>query len=133
MSVALIPDLATCGPVWSNEQSPADLDIHIIADNHATHKHPQVKKWLERHPRFHMYYTPTSSSWMNLVERFFGDLTAFISEKSFASTRELAEAIITYLAARYDHPRRYVWRAKGEDILRKFDAARRALGASQTK
>jgi len=90
MSVALIPDLATCGPVWSNEQSPADLDIHIIADNHATHKHPQVKKWLERHPRFHMYYTPTSSSWMNLVG----------SEKSFASTRELAEAIITYLAAR---------------------------------
>jgi hypothetical protein len=70
---------------------------------------------------------------MNLVERLFGDLTAFISEKSFASTRELAEAIITYLAARNDHPRRYVWRAKGEDILRKIAAARRALGASQTK
>jgi len=64
---------------------------------------------------------------MNLVERFFGDLTAFITEKSFASTRELAEAIITFLAARNDNPRRYVWRAKGVDILRKIDAARRAL------
>ena len=66
-----------------DQQSPGDLDIHIIADNYATHKHPQVKKWLERHSRFHMHFTPTSSSWMNLVERFFGDLTAFISEKSF--------------------------------------------------
>ena len=110
-----------------DQQTPADLDIHIIADNYATHKPPQVKKWLERHPRFRMHYTPTSSSWMNLVERFFGDLTAFITEKSFASTRELAEAIITFLAARNDNPRRYVWRAKGVDILRKIDAARRAL------
>ena len=107
-----------------DEQTPADLDIHIIADNYATHKHPEVKTWLERHPRFHMHYTPTSSSWMNLVERFFGDLTAFITEKSFASTRELADAIITFLAARNENPRRYVWKAKGEDILRKIDAAR---------
>jgi transposase len=114
-----------------DQQSPADLDIHIIADNYATHKHPQVKKWLKRHPRLHMHDTPSSSSWMNLVERFFGDLTAFISEKSFASTRELADAIITFLAARNDNPRRYVWRAKGEDILRKIDTARRALVVSQ--
>ena len=70
---------------------------------------------------------------MNLVERFFGDLTAFISEKSFTSTRELADAIITFLAARNDNPRRYVWKAKGEDILRKIDAARRALAASSVK
>ena len=64
---------------------------------------------------------------MNLVERFFGDLTAFITAKSFASTRELADAIITFLAARNDNPQRYLWKAKGEDILRKIDAARRAL------
>ena len=70
---------------------------------------------------------------MNLVERFFGDLTAFISEKSFASTRELADAIITFLAARNDNPQRYVWKAKGEDILRKIDAARRALAAGPDK
>ena len=112
-----------------DEQSPTDLAIHIIADNYATHKHPRVKKWLGSHPRFHMHYTPTSSSWMNLVERFFGDLTAFITEKSFASTRELADAIITFLAERNDNPRRYVWKAKGEDILRKINAARRALAA----
>src|ERR1700758_2332176 len=114
-----------------DRQSPAGLDIHIIADNDATHKHPQVKKWLQRHPRFHMHFTPTSSSWMNLVERFFGELTLFIGEKSFASTRELADAIITFLTARNDNPRRYLWKAKGEDILRKIDAARRALAAQR--
>ena len=112
-----------------DRETPADLDIHIIADNYATHKHPQVVGWLERHSRFHMHYTPTSSSWMNLVERFFGDLTAFITEKSFASTRELADAITTFLAARNADPRRYVWKAKGEDILRKIETARRALAA----
>ena len=78
-----------------------------------------------------MHYTPTSSSWINLVERFFGDLTPFISEQSFTSTRELADAIITFLTARNDNPRRYVWKAKGEDILRKIDAARRALNAQR--
>ena len=114
-----------------DEETPDDLDIHIIADNYATHKHPAVTRWLDRHARFHMHYTPTSSSWMNLVERFFRDLTEFITEKSFASTRELADAIIAFLAARNDNPRRYVWKAKGEDILRKIDAARQALAALQ--
>jgi transposase len=110
-----------------DQETPADLDIHIIADNYATHKHPAVSRWLDRHARFHMHYTPTSSSWMNLVERFFRDLTEFISEKSFASTRELADAIIAFLAVRNENPRRYVWKAKGEDIPRKINAARQAL------
>ena len=114
-----------------DEETPAELDIHIIADNYATHKHPVVTRWLDRHARFHMHYTPTSSSWMNLVERFFRDLTEFITEKSFASTRELADAIIAFLAARNENPRRYVWKAKGEDILRKINAARQALAAVQ--
>src|SRR5438045_6408421 len=70
-------------------------------------------------------------SWMNLVERFFRDLTEFITEKSFASTRELADAIIAFLAARNQNPQRYVWKAKGEDILRKIDAVRQALAAFQ--
>ncbi len=70
-----------------DEETPGDLAIHIIADNYATHKHPAVTRWLDRHARFHMHYTPTSSSWMNLVERFFRDLTEFITEKSFASTQ----------------------------------------------
>ena len=115
-----------------DDETPGDLAIHIIADNYATHKHPAVTRWLDRHTRFHMHYTPTSSSWMNLVERFFRDLTEFITEKSFASTRELADAIIAFLAARNDDPRRYVWKAKGEDILRKIDAARQALAALQS-
>ena len=81
--------------------------------------------------RFHMHYTPTASSWMNLVERFFRDLTDFITEKSFASTRELADAIIAFLVARNENPQRYVGKAKGEDILRKIDAARQALATIQ--
>lgn len=116
-----------------DRQTPADLAIHIIADNYATHKHPVVRRWLERHPRFHMHYTPTSSSWMNLVERFFAELTAFISEKSFAATGELADAIIAFLAAHNQNPRRYLWKAKGEDILRKINAARQALAAQQAQ
>src|SRR3984893_4946972 len=80
-----------------------------------------------------MHYTPTSSSWMNLVERFFHDLTEFITEKSFASTRDLADAIIAFLAARNENPRRYVWKAKGEEILRKINAAREALAAAALK
>src|ERR1700722_2068971 len=116
-----------------DEQTPADLDIHIIADNYATHKHPAVSRWLDRHSRFHMHYTPTSSSWMNLVERFFRDLTEFITEKSFASTRDLADAIIAFLAARNENPRRYVWKAKGEEILRKINAARAALAVVRSE
>jgi hypothetical protein len=107
------------------------LPSTIIADNYATHKHPAVTHWLERHPRFHMHYTPTSSSWMNLVERFFRDLTGFITEKSVASTQQLAAAIIAFLAARNENPRRYVWKAKGEEIMRKINTARQALATVQ--
>jgi len=76
-----------------------------------------------------MHFTPTSSSWLNLVERFFRDLTDFITEQSFASLGELADAIITFLAERNANARRYVWQAKGEDILRKISAAREQLTA----
>src|SRR5207248_5631467 len=65
-----------------DEETPGDLAIHIIADNYATHKHPAVTRWLDRHARFHMHYTPTSSSWMNLVERFFRDLTEFLPRRA---------------------------------------------------
>jgi transposase len=114
-----------------DREVPAGLDIHLIADNYATHKHAAVKAWLAKHPRFHIHFTPTSSSWMNLVERFFRDLTDFITAKSFASVGELSDAIIEFLAKRNTNARRYTWRAKGEDILRKIDAARQALAAVQ--
>jgi transposase len=112
-----------------DRETPPDLDIHLIADNYATHKHAEVKRWLAKHPRFHMHFTPTSSSWLNLVERFFRDLTDFIIEKSFASIGELSEAIIGFLAERNQNAKRYVWHAKGEEILRKIEAARRAMAA----
>jgi len=114
-----------------DRETPKDLAIHLIADNYATHKHPEVKAWLVKHPRFHMHFTPTSSSWLNLVERFFRDLTDRIANGSFTSVKELADTIIDYLAARNQNPQRYVWKAKGEDILRKIQRARAAMSQQQ--
>lgn len=114
-----------------DRETPKDLAIHLIADNYSTHKHAEVKAWLAKHPRFHMHFTPTSSSWLNLVERFFRDVTDRIRDCSFASARELADTIIEFLADRNQNPKRYVWKAKGEDILRKIQQARQML-AQQT-
>jgi hypothetical protein len=87
-----------------------------------------VKAWLKKHTRFHMHFTPTSSSWMNLIERFFADLTNdCIREGSFQSVKDLIAAIEDYLAARNENPKRYVWRATGEEILRKIARAREVL------
>ena len=106
-------------------ETPAGLAIHLIMDNYATHKHPAVKSWLSRHPRFHLHFTPTSSSWLNLVERFFRDLTEdVVREGSFTSVQELVQAIGTYLAERNLAPKRYVWKKKGEEILAKISRAR---------
>lgn len=114
-----------------DHETPKDLDIHVIADNYATHKHPEVKAWLAKHPRFHLHFTPTSSSWLNLVERFFRDLTDVITEGSFTSVRELADTISAFLADRNANPKRYVWTAKGEDILRRIQSAREVLQNSK--
>jgi transposase len=111
-----------------DRETPKDLVIHVIADNYATHKHARVKDWLKKHSRFQVHFTPTGSSWMNLIERFFADLTNdCIREGSFQSVQELVDAIEEYLAARNENPKRYVWRAKGEDILRKLARAKEAL------
>jgi transposase len=114
--------------------TPRDLDLHLIVDNYATHKHPKVKAWLEHHPRFKMHYTPTSSSWLNLVERFFADLTAeVIRAGSFASVRELVRDINAYLADRNANPKRYEWRAEGAEILAKLRRARAALDKAEAE
>lgn len=111
-----------------DRETPKDLDIHLIQDNYATHKHPKVKAWLGRHPRFHSHFTPTSSSWMNLVERFFADLTEdVIRAGSFSSVRELVRDIKAYLAERNANPKPYKWTAKGEIILEKIRRARAAF------
>ncbi|OSO03307.1 hypothetical protein BV356_03957 [Pseudomonas syringae pv. actinidiae] len=109
-----------------NRETPKHLRLHLIVDNYATHKHPKVKAWLEKYKRFHMHFTPTSSSWMNMVERFFRDITVYLRDGSFSSIRELESSITTFLALRNAQPTRYVWSAKGEDILNKIQRARAA-------
>jgi len=111
-----------------DRESPGELELHLIVDNYATHKHQKVREWLKRHPRVIVHFTPTGSSWMNLVERFFADLTAdCVREGSFESVRDLIDAIDEFLAVRNEEPKRYVWRAKGEDILRKIEKAKAVL------
>jgi transposase len=110
---------------------PSDLDVHLILDNYATHKHPRVLAWVAKHPRFHLHFTPTSSSWLNLVERFFRDLSQdVVLPGSFTSVRELSATIADYLAERNLHPARYVWKASGQSILEKIQRAREALARS---
>ena len=108
-----------------DRDTPKCLDLHLILDNYCTHKEASVKRWLARHPRFHLHFTPTSSSWMNLVERFFRDITDdVVREGSFASVKELEDAIDGYLRERNLSPRRYVWRQSGAAILEKIRRAR---------
>jgi transposase len=116
-----------------HRETPKDLTIHLIMDNYCTHKESSVKEWLERkRRRFVVHFTPTGSSWMNLVERFFRDITQdVIREGSFTSVRELSEAILTYLADRNEHPKLYRWKAKGEDILAKIQRARAAQAQAE--
>jgi transposase len=109
-------------------ETPADLDLHLIVDNYATHKHPNVQKWLKRHKRFHMHFTPTSSSWLNLVERWFRDITQQrIRRGVFKSIAQLEQAICDYIAHHNANPKGFVWVAKAEDILEKVRRARKTL------
>ena len=103
-----------------DRETPKELDVHLIQDNYATHKHPKVKAWLNRHPRFKSHFTPTSSSWMNLVERFFADLTAdVIRSGSFASIGELVRDIEAYLSDRNAAPKPYTWKPKAPQSSKK--------------
>jgi len=111
-----------------DEVTPASQQIHLIADNYATHKHPKVQRWLARHPRFHIYFTPTSSSWLNMVERFFRDITQNrIRSGIFRDVEELIMAIGAYIDQHNDNPKPFVWTAKAADILEKVKRARKAL------
>ncbi len=111
-------------------ETPQQVDLHLIVDNYSTHRHPKVRAWLSKHPRIHLHFTPTSSSWMNLVERFFRDLSEdVVRDGSFTSTNQLTEAILGNLAERNLNPVRYEWRAKGAEILEKIQRAREKLAA----
>jgi transposase len=114
-------------------ETPADLDLHLIVDNYATHKHPKVKTWLKRHPRFHLHFTPTSSSWLNLVERWFREITdKRIRRGVFHSVQQLIAAINAYIKDHNENPRSFVWTAKAEAILEKVRRARAVLDKMQT-
>jgi transposase len=109
-------------------ETPPGLDLHPIVDDYATHEHPKVKAWLRRHRRFHLHFIPTSSSWLNLVERWFREITAKrIRRGVFKSAAQLIEAIRAYTDEHYDHPRPFVWTAKAEDVLEKVRRARAVL------
>jgi len=111
-----------------DEQTPAGLDLHLIADNYRTHKHPKVQRWLAKHPRFHIHFIPTSSSWLNLVERWFREITdKRIRRESFSSVERLIATIMDYIAQHNDNPQPLVWTAKAEDILAKVRRARAVL------
>lgn len=121
-----------------DRQCPASLTLHLILDNYATHKQPEVASWMERRNAAHRkahgidrmvpHFTPTSSSWMNLVERFFGDVTQqALLHESFGSVKELAQRIMDYIAQHNLAPKRYVWKAEGQAILAKIRRAKARL------
>ena len=116
-----------------DEQTPADKQLHLIVDNYATHKHPKVMNWLKRHPRFHVHFTPTSASWLNMVERWFRDLTGRRLRRGvFSSVAHLIAAIQDYIQQVNQSPKPFVWTAKANDILEKVKLAREALHKSVT-
>jgi transposase len=100
---------------------PKDLDLHIVLDNYGTHTHDAVRKWLEARPRFHLHFTPTSASWLNLVERFFAEITERrIRRGTFRSVTELENAVIDYIRTRNRNPKPFAWTLRASAILKKI-------------
>ena len=111
-------------------ETAPELDLHLIVDNYGTHKHPRVKSWLRRHPRFHLHFIPTSSSWLNLVERWFREITdKRIRRGSFASVPDLIAAIKEYLDNHNQNPQVFTWTASVERIMTKVAKCKEALDA----
>lgn len=111
-----------------DKEVPKDTAIHIVLDNYATHKHENIKTWLDTHTRFHLHFTPTSSSWLNLVERWFRDITTQrIRRGSFRSVDELVEAIGDYVTHNNDNPKPFIWTKTAKQIIAKVRRGRVAL------
>lgn len=109
-------------------QVPGDAPIHLICDNYGTHKHPKVQAWAKRHPRFHFHFTPTSASWLNMVERFFRDLSEkALKRGSFYDVNDLIGAITEYVNQHNENPKPFIWTASAKDILAKVKRARATL------
>jgi transposase len=115
-------------------ETPSDKELHLIADNYATHKHPAVQKWLVKRPRIHMHFTPTSASWLNMVERFFRDLTVERLRRGvFTSVPELVTAIDDYIAHHNTNPKPFIWTKSARDILQKVIRANSRLSSKQNE
>ena len=109
-------------------ESPCDKPIHLICDNYGTHKHPKVQAWADRNPRFHFHFTPTGASWLNMVERFFRDLSEkALRRGSFYNVDDLTGAIQEYINQHNQSPKSFIWTASAKDILAKVKRARRSL------
>jgi transposase len=117
-----------------DRDTPKDKQLHLVCDNYATHKHPKVNQWLQKHPRFHVHFTPTSASWLNMVERFFRSISTDQLERGvFRSVAELIAAIEQYIAVHNQNPKPFVWTAKAKDILQKVIRANRRLGSKKNE
>ena len=115
-----------------DRETPKGKTLHLIADNYATHKHPVVQEWLAKHPRFNMHFTPTSASWLNMVERFFRDITTERLRRGvFTSVPELIEAIDGYIAHHNTKPKPFIWTKSARDILQKVIRANSRLSSKQ--
>jgi transposase len=109
-------------------ETPKDREIHLIADNYSTHKHAAVLRWLERHPRFHLHFTPTSASWLNMVERLFRDISENrLARGTFKNVDQLNATLIDAIAQHNVDPKPFIWTAKASDILEKVKRARTRL------
>ena len=115
-----------------DREFPGKRELHLVLDNYGTHKTPEVQAWLKKHKRFVPHFIPTSSSWLNLVERWFGELTQkAVRRGAFVSVPELVQAIEAFLGAWNENPKPFVWTAKLEDILQKIERARAKLESIQ--
>lgn len=117
-----------------DRETPKEKTLHLVLDNYATHKHPVVQAWLAKHPRFHMHFTPTSASWLNMVERFFRDISENRLRRGvFTSVPELVTAIDEYIAHHNTNPKPFIWTKSARDILQKVIRANSKLSAKQNE
>ena len=117
--------------VTIDRETPPEVTLHLIVDNSSTHKSPPVKRWLTRHPRVHLHFIPTGSSWLNMVERWFGEITKKrIRRGTFRSVKDLIAAITEYLRTYNEAPTRFVWTKDADMILGKIRRCKEALGTA---
>jgi transposase len=117
-----------------DRNTPKNLDIHCIVDNYATHKKQGVRDWLAKHPRFHFHFIPTSSSWLNLVERWFADITRKrIRRGIFHSVADLENTIMNYINHNNENPQPFIWTASADKIISKVNRGKEVLATRRKK